>query len=70
MNATSADQITHRQATAEGPFDWQDPLHISQQLTDEERLFSDSAREFCQRQLMPRVKDIHRHENFDRNIMN
>jgi glutaryl-CoA dehydrogenase len=70
MNATSADQTSHPSATAEGPFDWQDPLHLNEQLSAEERLISDSAREFCQQQLMPRVKDIHRHENFDRNIMN
>ncbi|MFT4583622.1 MAG: glutaryl-CoA dehydrogenase [Gammaproteobacteria bacterium] len=70
MNAQSPRESGHNQATAEGPFDWQDPLGLNGLLTEDERLISESARQFCQGQLMPRVLDIHRHENFDRNIMN
>lgn len=29
----------------------------------------DSARDFCQSELMPRIRDANRHENFDREIM-
>ena len=70
MNAQSPRDSGDNQATAEGPFDWQDPLGLNGLLTEDERLISESARQFCQGQLMPRVLDIHRHENFDRNIMN
>jgi glutaryl-CoA dehydrogenase len=70
MNAQSPSETAESQATAEGPFDWQDPLGLNGQLTEDERLISESARQFCQGQLMPRVLDIHRHENFDRGIMN
>ena len=57
-------------ATAEGPFNWEDPLGLNDLLSDEERLVAESTREFCQNQLMPRVLEMHRHESFDRAIMN
>lgn len=51
-------------------FDWQDPMFLEQQLGDEERMIRDAAREYCQQQLMPRVKMANRDETFDRDIMN
>ncbi len=63
---------THRgqhRASAEASFDWQDPLLLSEQLTEEERLVSQSAREFCQERLMSVVRDMHRHESFDPALM-
>jgi glutaryl-CoA dehydrogenase len=51
-------------------FDWQDPMFLDQQLTDEERMIRDAAREYCQDRLMPRVKMANRDEVFDRDIMN
>lgn len=51
-------------------FNWEDPLNFSDQLTEEERLIASSVREFCQRQLMPRVLKGNRDEKFDREIMN
>ncbi len=51
------------------PFDWQDPMFFEQQLGDDERLIRDAAREYCQARLMPRVRDAHREESFDREIM-
>lgn len=50
-------------------FDWQDPLLLDQQLTEDERMIRDSARQYCQSKLMPRVLEAARHENFDRDIM-
>ncbi|HEY8352452.1 MAG TPA: acyl-CoA dehydrogenase, partial [Sphingomonadales bacterium] len=38
-------------------------------LTEEERMVRDSARDYCQENLMPRVLEAHRHERFDREIM-
>jgi len=70
MTASAPNQTTETKASAEGPFDWQDPLLLDGQLTEDERLIRESARDFCQIQLMPRVLEIHRHENFDRGIMN
>jgi glutaryl-CoA dehydrogenase len=51
-------------------FDWQDPMFLEQQLSDEERMIRDAARDYCQEQLMPRVKLANRNEIFDREIMN
>ncbi|WP_226661082.1 acyl-CoA dehydrogenase [Microbulbifer aggregans] len=48
---------------------WDDILLLDRQLTDEERMIRDSAREYCQSKLMPRVLEANRHEIFDRDIM-
>jgi glutaryl-CoA dehydrogenase len=55
---------------AKAVFDWQDPLLLEGELTEEERMLRDSAREFCQEKLMSRVLEANRHERFDREIMN
>ncbi|WP_421148789.1 acyl-CoA dehydrogenase [Aeromonas dhakensis] len=51
-------------------FDWQDPFFLDGQLSDEERLIRDAARDYCQARLMPRVLEANRREQFDRTIMN
>jgi glutaryl-CoA dehydrogenase len=51
-------------------FRWEDPLLLEQQLTEEERMVRDSARQYCQGKLMPRVLEGNRHEVFDRAILN
>ncbi|WP_416906853.1 MAG: acyl-CoA dehydrogenase [Polymorphobacter sp.] len=50
-------------------FDWEDPLHLAAQLTDEERMIQQSARSFCDAELMPAVKLVNRHEAFDPDLM-
>ena len=50
-------------------FDWEDPFLLRNQLTDEERMVTDSARQFFQKELMPGILEANRNENFDRNIM-
>ncbi len=51
-------------------FKWDDALLLEEQLSEEERLIRDTAREYCQEKLMPRVIAANRHERFDREIMN
>ncbi len=51
-------------------FQWDDPFLLDEQLSDEERMVRDSAHAYCQEKLMPRVRDSHRHERFDREVMN
>lgn len=51
------------------PFTWEDPLLLSSQLTEEERMVAESAEAFCQEQLMPGILMANREENFDRDIM-
>ena len=50
-------------------FRWDDPFLLDEQLTDEERMVRDTARAYCQEKLMPRVRDAHRYERFDREVM-
>ncbi|MDP5151118.1 acyl-CoA dehydrogenase [Rheinheimera baltica] len=50
-------------------FDWQDPFAFSSMLTEEERMIRDSAHQYCQDKLMPRVLMANREEHFHREIM-
>ena len=50
-------------------FAWEDPFLLDEQLTDEERMVRDAARDYAQGSLAPRVLEAHRHERFDREIM-
>jgi glutaryl-CoA dehydrogenase len=69
MNPQAAATMSSPSA-AKPVFDWQDPLLLDAELGEEERMLRDSAREFCQEKLMPRVLEANRHERFDREIMN
>ena len=51
------------------PFDWADPFRLEDQLSEEERLIRDAARDFCQNRLMPGIVEANRHERFDRAIL-
>jgi len=50
-------------------FNWQDPLMLESLLSEEERMIRDSAHQYCQEKLMPRVLQANRHEKFDVEIM-
>ncbi|WP_047248896.1 acyl-CoA dehydrogenase [Chromobacterium subtsugae] len=52
------------------PFVWEDPLLLLDQLSDEERLVQQSAQDYCQQRLLPRVLTANRAERFDREIIN
>jgi len=49
---------------------WDDPLFLETQLSEEERMIRDTARNYCQDKLMPRVISANREERFDREIFN
>jgi len=49
---------------------WDDPLFLETQLTEDERMIRDTARAYCQDKLMPRVMSAYREERFDREIFN
>jgi glutaryl-CoA dehydrogenase len=70
MSQTSESGRPETGPAVQARFRWDDPLLFLDQLNDEERLISDSAREYCQSRLMPRVLEAHRREHFDREIMN
>ncbi|MFZ9150534.1 MAG: acyl-CoA dehydrogenase [Burkholderiales bacterium] len=52
-----------------GHFQWDDPLLIEAQLSDEERMVRDAARQYAQEKLAPRIRDWNRNESFDREVM-
>ena len=46
-------------------FDWSDPFLLDRQLTDEERMVRNTARDYCKDKLAPRVLEAFRHEKTD-----
>src|SRR5271166_4112608 len=50
---------------AQGEFHWDDPLLLDEQLTDEEIMLRDAARDYAQGRLAPRIVDAFRREHTD-----
>jgi glutaryl-CoA dehydrogenase len=53
------------QTPSRAAFQWDDPFNLEAELTEEERLVRDTARDYCQSKLMPRVKEAFREEKTD-----
>ena len=51
-------------------FQWNDPFLIDDQLTNEEKMIKDTAKNYSQGKLQPRVVKAWREESVDRNIFN
>lgn len=51
-------------------FNWQDPFLLDDQLTEDERLIRDTARQYAQEKLLPRVAEAYLEEKTDREIFN
>ena len=64
--AQPAEQIRNAAAPR---FDWSDPLLLETAFTEEERMVRDTARDYAQSALMPRILEANRTERFDRAIM-
>ena len=47
-------------------FNWEDPLDLDGDLTEEERMVRDTARGYAQDKLMPKVIAAYRNETVDR----
>jgi len=62
-----SDQRPRTKPSAE--FDWEDPLGLEAQLSEDERMVRDTARGYAQDKLMPRVLTAYREERFDREIL-
>ncbi|MFT4941934.1 MAG: glutaryl-CoA dehydrogenase [Paraglaciecola sp.] len=73
MNITDINKIykrSHPMSQKLTSFSWQDPMFLDSQLSEEERMIRDTAHDYCQEKLLPRVLEANRHERFDREIMN
>ena len=64
-----AQPAEHVRNAAAHRFDWSDPLLLETALTEEERMVRDTARDYAQGALMPRILEANRTEHFDPAIM-
>jgi len=69
MSEFSANKASQKNTSTKPQFNWQDPLLLESLLSEEERLVRDSAHQYCQEKLMPRILLANRHETFDVDIM-
>ena len=53
----------------EAPFNWEDPLDLEGELSEEERMVRDTARGFAQDKLLPQIIKAYREERFDRAVI-
>src|SRR5215208_3539417 len=67
----AAETIARKPAAAskEAPFNWEDPLDLEGELTEEERMVRDTARGYAQDKLFPQILKAYREERFDRAII-
>ena len=49
-------------------FNWQDPFLMEEQLNEEERMVRDTAKQYAQEKLLPRVRAAYRNEETDPEI--
>jgi len=61
--------MSNASSTQRPSFNWQDPLLLESLLSEEERMIRDTAHQYCQEKLMPRVLEANRNEVFDASIM-
>jgi glutaryl-CoA dehydrogenase len=69
MTAVNQDESGRPCTPARLPGAWDDLLAFDEQLTEEERMVRDTARDYAQEKLMPRVVSAYREERFDREIL-
>jgi glutaryl-CoA dehydrogenase len=70
MTAQAATRPAMEKSKLKPAFKWDDALLLDDQLSEEERMVRDMARDFAQDKLMPRILEANRHEIFHREIMN
>ena len=61
--------ISRRCASSTAAFNWQDPLNSANLYTEDELAIQETARQYCQEQLLPRVLDAYRNEDYDKKIL-
>ncbi|PPQ64936.1 hypothetical protein CVT26_015656 [Gymnopilus dilepis] len=69
ISRRAASVPAQRAASSFAKFNWEDPLNLESQLTDEEIAIRDTARQYCQENLLPRVLKGWRTEEFDHDIL-
>ena len=59
------DVAGHKKSGSKPVFNWEDPLYLDGQLSEEERMVRDTARDYAQEKLLPRIQEAFRHEKAD-----
>lgn len=67
--ATDAAKVGPYNMTNFSKFDWEDPMRINSLLTEEEIAIQDTAKNFCQEVLLPKVTEMYRNESWDPTIL-
>src|SRR5829696_6755511 len=67
----AAEKVAAKPAAApkDQSFNWEDPLDLEGELTEEERMVRDTARGYAQDKLFPQILKAYREERFDRAII-
>ncbi|NDV98634.1 acyl-CoA dehydrogenase [Salipiger sp. PrR002] len=65
---TDLSHLKPKEQPALASFNWEDPFLFSEQLTEEERMISDTAHAFSQEKLLPRVEHAYLEEHTDPEI--
>jgi glutaryl-CoA dehydrogenase len=67
----AAEKIAAKPAAApkEQAFNWEDPLDLEGELSEDERMVRDTARGYAQDKLFPQVLKAYREERFDRSVI-
>ncbi len=65
MNEMSKPALKAKDAPDLGRFDWEDPFRFNEQLTEEERMLSQAARDFAAEKLAPKVTNAFMEETTD-----
>ena len=65
---TDLSHLKPKEQPALASFNWEDPFLFSEQLTEEERMISDTANAFAQDKLLPRVEHAYLDEHTDPEI--
>lgn len=68
MNIAAKPTLKAKDAPDLGGFDWADPLRLEDQLTEDERMITASARAYAQEKLQPRVLEAYATEDSDPSI--
>ena len=58
----------HDRTLPKAMFQWEDPLLLDDQLTEDERMIRDTARDYAQAKLQPRILDAYRDETVEPGI--
>jgi glutaryl-CoA dehydrogenase len=69
MSHAAEQRETAPKILKDSAFQWEDPLDIEHDLSEEERMVRDTARGFAQDTLMPRVVEAYRDEKYDPSVL-